>query len=188
MEAVKSEKIKTIFSKKILIFLGVAFIFIFGLLVFGQAIIKNVKDKALSLYISQLLSKKTGGKVKVEDGGNKVSYSGKEGDFSFQEGTTMPDSFPQDFPLYPDSKVASSWSSKAEGGLGISVALDSSDSIEKIAEFYQKELPSKGWLITSNFDQEMSKTFSFEKGEQKGLVGITEEDGKAVISITINLR
>jgi hypothetical protein len=152
--------------------------------VVGKIFYRKIAEKLAGAYVSNLISKGTGGKVQVDDGGKKITYSGEGGDLSFQEGGNLPAGFPSDFPIYPGSKTISSWSATGESK-GISVMWESTDSADKVASYYKTELPKAGYKLTSTFEQAESKAYSFEKGTVKVLLGITSADNKVTISVTI---
>lgn len=175
-------------TKKILIISSVVLILILGVATLGKLFAVKIKERITSFFISRLLSKKTDGKVNVEDGGKKVTYSGKEGDFSFNEGGNLPTNFPTDMPIYPNSKVANSWEAKTESGRGVSAAWETSDAPSQVADFYKGALEKAGWKISSNLSQEDSVAFSFQKEGKNGLIGITKADNVTTISITVELE
>ncbi len=157
------------------------------LVLFG-AIGKVVYTKIGERVAANILSKLVGTKVNVQNGGKKVTFKNNEGEFSYEEGK-LPASFPKDFPAYPKAKLASSWYSKTDKGEGVSVAWETSDSVNKVAEFYKDKLAKAGWKIGNSFDGEGSSTISFEKESSSGFVGIAAtSEGKTTVSVTLSLK
>jgi hypothetical protein len=156
-----------------------------GLGVIGRIVYRKVSEKLAGAFVSNLISKGTGGKVQVDAGGKKITYSGEGGDLSFQEGGSLPADFPGDFPLYPGAKTVSTWSANSAESKGVSVMWETSDSADKVAIYFKTELPKAGYKLTSTFEQAESKAYSFEKNDVKGLLGITNTDDKVTISVTI---
>jgi hypothetical protein len=146
---------------------------------------KGIKTKISNYLLSKSLSKQTGAEVKIEGDGDKVTYKGEDFEFSYDNGEGLPEGFPKDFPIYSNSKLISKWSSTAEGNEGMSVVMESQDSVEKISNFYKTEFTSKGWTVISTFSQDDSTVFSFEKDKIEGVLGITDAEDKVSISITI---
>lgn len=185
---VKKEKKETKSNKGLIVLLVVLGILV-ALGFTAKMFIGRIKDKFTSVWISRLLSKTGKGSVNFADDGKKITYKGEEGNFSYEQSDKLPASFPSDFPVYSGAKIDSSWSAESEGTKGVSVVWDSGDKVAAIAEFYQKELPLKGWTITSTFTQDDSATFSFKKGETEGILGIAKKDtGKLSISVTIGVK
>jgi len=169
----------------LLIVLGV----LVALGVIGRMFMGRMKDKFTSLWVSRLLSKTGKGNVNFTDDGKKITYKGEEGNFSYEQTDKLPSGFPSDFPIYQSTKIDSSWSAESEGTKGVSVVWESNDAVDKIAQFYAKELPLKGWTVTSTFTQDESSTFSFKKGETEGILGIAKKDtGKSSISVTLGVK
>lgn len=146
---------------------------------------KAVRTRISNYRISKSLSKQLGGDVKIEGDGEKVSYKGEDFEFSYDMGGELPENFPKDLPIYNNSKLLSKWSSTDEENEGISIVLETSDSVAKVSDYYKLELEKTGWDITSTFSQEDSSVYSFEKGDKEGILGITNADDKVSISITI---
>lgn len=146
---------------------------------------KGIVTRFSNYKLSKYLSKQTGAEVKIEGDGDKVTYKGEDFEFSYDTDEGLPEGFPKDFPIYSNSKLISKWASTAEGNEGISVVMESQDSVEKISSFYKTELASKGWTVTSTFSQDGSTVFSFEKDKTEGVLGITDAENKVSISITI---
>lgn len=125
----------------------------------------------------------------VEESGNKVTFKGEDGELSFEESGTLPEGFPSDFPIYPETKVVSSFSAKGEDTNGTSVVWESRDTVGSVSQFYKVELSNKEWKIVSSFEKEDSVTISFEKGTVSGFLGITKgEKGATTISVTIGTK
>lgn len=132
-----------------------------------------------------ILVKRAVERGKNQLGDKKITYKGNEGEFSFEEGGNLPEGFPSDFPLYPGTTLSSSWTAKGQSSNGISLIWETDDSSEKVLEFYKRELEAKGWKITSAF----SATYSFEKGNTSGFVGIAKgSSGRTEISLTLSLK
>ena len=127
--------------------------------------------------------------VKVEKNVENTSIKSEDEEISVSQAGTLPEGFPQNFPLYPEAKIISSFTAQGKETNGISVVLGSQDSTEKVIEFYKSELPNKGWKIVSNFDQQGSSTISFEEDKVSGFLGITKANmGVTTISVTIGVK
>lgn len=166
-------------------FIVIGVIALVGILGF-RFIYKGIKTKISNYLVSKSLSKQLGGDVKIEGDGEKVSYKGKDFEFSYDAGGELPEGFPKDFPIYSNSNLISKWSSTAEENKGMSVVLETNDTVNKVSDYYKTELEKTGWSITSTFSQDDSTVFSFEKGEKQGILGIAKAEDKSNISITIS--
>ena len=151
--------------------------------ILGGAFIKKAKD----FVAGGILSRFTGGLVDVEKDGEKVTTTTEEGEFAFEEGGNLPDSFPSDFPVYPDAKLASSWVADGDSTDGLSIIWETEDSVSKVSNYYENELEKAGWTLSFTSNTEDSTTFAFEKDGAKGFIGVTVEESKVVISLTLGI-
>lgn len=172
-------------SNKTIIIIVVAVIALVVLGLIGRMVQRRIAQGMAGSFLSAM----TGGKVGVSTDKNKVTLKSDEGEFSFQEGGKLPEEFPSDFPIYPGAKITSSWTSSGDDAKGISVVWETNDSPDKVANYYKSSIESKGWKTTASFSSEGTTTYSFEKGESTGFVGIAKgEEGKTTISVTIGVK
>lgn len=146
-----------------------------------------VYQRAKGSILGTFLSKTTGESVDIDQEGEKVSIKSEEGEISFQEGGELPENFPKDFPIYPGAKLAGSWTASSEETEGVSLIWETSDSINKVTDYYKEKLTELGWESSFTSETEDSMTLMFEKDDTSGFVGITTEDSKTVISLTLGL-
>lgn len=99
----------------------------------------------------------------------------------------LPDSFPEDFPVYENAILDGSWEASGEEVDGVSVVWKTQDEFTSVLSFYKAAFEEENWDVVSKFETDSSATFTFESGDTKGFVGITVEDGVVVISATIGL-
>src|SRR3972149_8124250 len=71
---------------------------------------------------------------------------------------SLPQNFPQDFPVYPNATLKTSWTTQGELKEGISILWESADTPLKIADYYKKRLPELGWSVGSSFESGGSYT------------------------------
>ncbi len=143
--------------------------------------------KAKDLVVGNIFSRLTGGDVDVDKEGEKVTVTSEEGEFSFEEGGKLPDNFPSDFPVYPKAELASSWTASGNDTDGLSLIWETEDSVSKVGNYYESELENTGWALSYTSETEDSITFAFEKNDVRGFIGITVEESKTVISLTLGL-
>jgi hypothetical protein len=184
-EGKKKEKSKKLSPVVIVLIIlaGIAVALVILARLFGQTLINKLGNTFLNRFFVK------DGQVQITDGGKKISYTGEEGEFSFESEGGLPEGFPNDFPIYPEAKVASSWNSSSEETKGYSLILETPDSREKVNTYYKEELTNKGWKITSQFSDQETFTYTFEKDSLSGLVGIgVGEVEKTAISITVGSK
>jgi hypothetical protein len=93
----------------------------------------------------------------------------------------LPDSFPDDFPLPPDSTLTST---------GDAPTLHVDASVEDVQAFYADALPEAGWVIVSDWDGvdisgDPTIGFTFERGEELGVLSISDGEDQAVLRINL---
>ena len=172
-------------SQKGLLILVIVVLVLAGLYLGGKYLSQGGGQTLVGSFLSRII----GRDVKIEENGESTTIKSEDQEISFSVTGTLPEGFPQDFPLYPEATISSSFTAKGEGTNGTSIVLGSQDAIEKVIEFYKSELPQKGWKIVSNFEQQGSSTISFEKELVSGFLGITKgEKGISTISVTIGVK
>lgn len=126
--------------KRILIgcFLIVIILVVLGA-VFSGIIIKKL--------ITGAIREKTGVQVNVDNlQQGKLSYVDPKTGASLNIGSNkIPDTFPKDFPIYPNSTVTSSWVSN-----NFELTLTTKDNIDKVISYYQENLKSNGWTTQAS--------------------------------------
>ena len=149
----------------------------------GGVVIKKAKD----FVGGETFSRLTKGFVDGVEKGDEITITAEEGKFTFEEEGSLPDSFPSDFPVYPDAKLASSWVADGDRTDGLSLIWETEDSVSTVSNYFERELKKSDWVISFTSETEDSTTFAFEKNESRGFIGITVEDSKVVISLTLGV-
>jgi hypothetical protein len=96
--------------------------------------------------------------------------------------------FPSDFPLFPGAVLVDSSEIDSAQGKGFSIIWETDNPSPEVADYYRVQLAENGWLITSSFEEEESFTFTFEKEKVRGFLGLTVNNGKTVVSVTIGVN
>jgi len=136
--------IKKTATKKILIIVGAVVL----ILVVGGFVAAKFAFQKINTLVPGLGISKDGLSINSPDGTLKVSNK-------------IPDSWPNDIPIYPDSKVTNSFimnQDPAKGGSEIVLNLNTDDDLQAVRDYYKKELVSNGWKIDQ--DNEMSVLFT----------------------------
>lgn len=106
------------------------------------------------------------------------------------EESSLPENFPEAFPVYEGVKLTDSWTEEGGERQGMSVVWETNDRLDSVFEFYKFKLESLGWKTNVVLESKDSYTLSFEKEEAAGFMGITKdlEVAKTIISATIGIR
>lgn len=130
----------------------------------------------------------SGGKAKVDVNGNAVTVKTADGTATWGD-TKLPDNWPSDAPVYPGTKVAYAGSSnQTNGQSGSMVMLQSTDSGDKVVEFYKKELATQGWKIEGTFSADGTTTFMATKDTRALSMSVAMSDGETVITMTVGTK
>jgi hypothetical protein len=105
------------------------------------------------------------------------------------EGTpSLPNEFPDDFPVYPQATLKDSWSSDGSSVLAMSVVWETDASSQEIANFYRSELSAMGWKEVSSFTTADSDTLTFNKNNTDGYIAVAKSSGFNTISVTLGIK
>lgn len=99
----------------------------------------------------------------------------------------LPDDFPKDFPVYKNADFKGSFSGTQQGIKGFVATWDTSDSADKVKEFYDKAFSDGPWKSDSNaqFGEGSSWTAENKDGTKTGYVLTSAADGKTSIVATV---
>jgi outer membrane lipoprotein-sorting protein len=104
---------------------------------------------------------------------------------AFGKGAKVPDGFPKDIPIYPGAEIQ--MSSSDPGTKTFAVQALSADAIDKVAEYYKKEMKAQGWNEGDGVVQTGANPMhmlNFDKAGMSAMVMVMAQDGKALVSIT----
>lgn len=134
-----------------------------------------------------IVEKSTGGQVNIDSGKDKVTFTDKKSGTSmaFGESLKLPDDFPKDVPIYPESKVKGILNLKQDGQ-GLNVTLESSDSYNKVGDWYRAEFKKAGWAEETSYLMEGSAMLTYAKDKVSiGLILSQGDEENPVTSIVL---
>ena len=98
--------------------------------------------------------------------------------------TSVPESFPQDIPLFTPSETLSSMESQER----IQITLQTDGSAERVRKFYQQEMEDFGWKLTGRGMANDNGVLTFKKDQRNAQVVITSDPaGPTLIVLNTNL-
>lgn len=133
------------------------------------------------------IEEKTGMSISTDKGKEGISFTDKESgtEININADAKIPDNFPKDFPIYPGAKPSGSLSnSKADQGFLL--VMTSADEFKKVADYYTKEFPAKGWTIKNTMDLGELITIQAEKGDITGSATIAKEKDKKETTLMLS--
>jgi hypothetical protein len=164
-----------------------------GLLGFPLAGCSKAAEDTAEKAAEEAMEEATGGEVDIEDDGDSVTITteGEDGEsvtISGGDTAEVPDSFPDDFPLYKGDVVGSSSLTSGEGSM-VTVSVETDDDPDDIKAYFEDQLDAKGWniLFQSDVSQDgqTAMNYTVEKGGRNGSVGIVSDDGVITVTHTV---
>jgi hypothetical protein len=165
-----------------------------SLAVFPLAGCGKVADEVAERAAEEMLEGATGVEVDVEDDGESITITGDDGEETTIESgdsASVPDAYPDDFPLYDGDIVGSSSISSGEDSM-VMVTVETGDDLGDIKAFLEAGFEDNGWTIASldemtasgvtNVNYMLTKS---DPAERSGMVSIMIEDGVTVVTHTV---
>jgi len=135
-------------------------------------------------------------KSKGEDGGTVSTYSSDGETYTLKtegggpsmasgKGAKAPDGFPKDIPIYPGAEIQMSSADPASKTFVVQAL--SADAVDKVAEYYKKEMKSQGWNEGDGVVQTGANPMhmlNFDKAGSSAMIMVMAQDGKSLVSIT----
>ncbi len=150
---------------------------------------QNAQEKVSKKVAEKMLESISGGDVDVDLKDDGVSISLKDeqggGEMFFGENVKIPNDLKDVIISYPGA-VPKSVIRDMNGSKGAFVSLKTSDKVEKIIAWYEKEYTDKNWVKTQTISMNNTEMRAFEKDGDQLLVtvGPDEEDKDSAIAIS----
>lgn len=125
-------------------------------------------------------------KVRIDQGEGTVEFSDEEGKGRAEvgENVDIPESFPKDLSIYEPSSVISGVETEQPNGRLAGVTLSTSDSPDKVKDFYAAELPKQGYEIKGQISISGTHSIQAKKGDMDVVVTVSADDqGKTLVVI-----
>jgi hypothetical protein len=171
------------------ILVGVFGLFMIGAIAIvggGLFIAHKVKDFA-EVRDGKVTLKKDGKDVVISSGkGSDGTVEIKSADGTVKFGAGSDAKFPSWVPVYPGSTQQGVYSAQTKEGASGSVAFKTSDSVSKVADFYQQQFKAAGMQVTNSIQAGDSSMLSAQdEGKNRtATVIIGTGDGQTTASVT----
>ena len=158
-------------------------------LAIGGFIVRTLSQKVAGLVgekaAEKIIENATGGKADIDINSDTVTVKTDEGTFS--TGTNLPANWPKDAPVYPGSKITYSGSTNPqEGSSGFSVMSTTNDSVQKVTDYYTKELVSQGWKIESTSYISGTSILGATKDKRSLSMSASVSDGTTSVTLVVS--
>ena len=153
------------------------------------------REQSVETDKGKMTVKEEGEKIKVTTDEGTITMSGDEekGQIAIktEEGETLnvsygkdsiPDNFPKDVPVYSPSAVKMTQIIDDSKSV---ISLGTQDDVSKVAAFYKKELPAKGWSIKNEMSMGNMSLFHVQKENRALNVTVNKSDKETIISMVI---
>jgi hypothetical protein len=122
-----------------------------------------------------------GQKADVTINSETMQVKTKDGDMSFGEGTKLPEEWPDDVPVYKGLKLISAMKTKE----GFSIQGTTTDSHDKVAEYYKEQVAKSGWTEDTVMTQPQMAMLTYKKDKRTLAIVISGQNAEISVSITI---
>ena len=144
----------------------------------GEELAEKALEKSLGLQGNNA-------KVDIEGGNLSMTVEGEDGQTKFSYGgdVGVPAGFPEDVPVYPGIEVVMATEGQNET---FHIQAKSEDTIDKIADFYSRELDQRDWeKVTDTTTGKVMRTLHYRKEKRHVHVNaVGAEDGTAMLSVS----
>lgn len=174
-----------------LVFVGIGCLVL--LVVVGVGISFALKFFAKNIgtsLVEKAIESKTGVKTQLSDleKGKMTLTDEKTGTTIDIGSSTIPSSFPKDFPLYPGMKLLSSMAGSGKtSDSGYWLTFSTPDSFDTVSAYYKSELTKKGWKEQGTFTSGSSLTTAVSNAKYSGSLSITRESDSKETNVIIML-
>jgi hypothetical protein len=137
------------------------------------------EEGAANTMGDKLVGAFSGGQVKMDssDGTTKITTS--DGTTAITTSGKLPDNFPKDVPVYKGASVVNS----VQGEDALGVTLQTTDSVQAIADFYKREMAKRGWQEEAAVNIQGNTMLSYVLGDRTCNVVINDAGNVRVITI-----
>lgn len=172
-------------------FVGIGCFVLLVLFGLGTTIVTKFFAKKIGTgLVEKAIESKTGVKTNIEDlEKGKMTFTDEKTGTKVDIGSnTVPETFPKDFPLYPDAKVTSSLSGAQAGkSNGFWLTMSTPAAPDMVTSFYKTELTKNGWTVESTFTANAMTNQTVKKNTLNGSLSIGKSSSDNETQIVIIL-
>ena len=159
-----------------------------ALVLSGCSLTDKLTQKAGEKIGEKIIESATNSEIDIDN--NQTTINTNEGSTQWGEDVQLPETFPEDIPIYEGAKIESTSTSETDNSYYASLV--TTDNFSDIKDFYKTELESNGWTIDdeSTYAGEAGQSAMFynSKDNRDLSVGIYENfsgvEGETTITLT----
>lgn len=135
-------------------------------------------------------SEKSSPQVKIDKDKGTVEFENEniKGRAEVGEDVQLPDSFPDDVPVYDGAKILSAITNESENLDTMMVTLQSDDSVKDVFQFYLDQLSQNGFSITNQREDQSTAVLSSNKDVRTVAIVCSRRNDVTSIGINISTR
>jgi len=135
----------------------------------GSACPQQVAEKTAEQAVERMIEQSTGGEVDVDASGERMTLTDKETGETTEVSATgeLPEGWPAEIPMYPNSKIIFSQRSELEGEYVLHVVISTPDATTQVVEFLQTKAESAGFIREQATQAEGEGSVSYVKPDQR---------------------
>jgi len=147
------------------------------------------QQKAQEETAEKALEKISGQDVELDTSEESTTITTDEGATTWGTGSELPENFPGDVPVYPDTNITFSHVGSGQEQESASASLETGDSVDDAAAWYEKNITDNGWEIQSTDSWGMNNdkyvSYTAVQGDRELSVGVSASEGTTIITIAV---
>ena len=122
-------------------------------------------------------------------GSNTKTFKGPDGqEIKVSGSKSLPDSFPNDFPIYSGADYQGGVQSTQQGVTGFYATWETGDSLDKVRQFYEDKFKDGAWKSTTTVSAGDGQYIGVQRTDDassEGFISIAASGGKTVIGVLV---
>jgi hypothetical protein len=146
--------------------------------------VASVQQKVGQVVTEGIVNQATGGKVKLDENNNTVSFTDDQngGSVAFGDNVSIPKDFPKDAPIYPGAKAMGVVMSRS-GDNSSSATLKSNDDVKTVIAWYATKLGS--WKQDASFSSDGTEIRSYSNAGAKFALTVAPGDNNSGSTLSL---
>ncbi|MFC1721761.1 hypothetical protein ACFL0Z_02515 [Patescibacteria group bacterium] len=155
-------------------------------LIFAAGCTSPWQKKAAEETMERAIEKSSGEDVEVDSTEESTTISTDEGETTWGQ-AEIPENFPGDVPIYPGAEATFTYVGSGQDEESATASLETSDSVDKVADWYKTEIDNNGWTIdnTDTWGDGNDKYISYTASQDGRELSVGVSSSETITMITI---